>query len=82
MLSVNSFVLVDVGSVTFSRLYLPKATEGYRRLPKAAEGHRRLPKADVSDVESCVRSFRAVIQGGPAKVRPTHIIPGKIGKIP
>ena len=71
MLSVNSFVLVDVGSVTFSRLYLPKATEGCRRSPKA----------DVSDVESCVRSFRAVIQGGPAKVRPTHIIPGKIGKI-
>ena len=29
------------------RLYLPKATEGYRRQPKAAEGYRRLPKADI-----------------------------------
>ena len=43
------------------RLYLPKATEVYRRLPKAAEGHRRLPKADVGDV---VRRRQGRIQGG------------------
>jgi len=53
-------VITDLQSetVTDCLLYLPKATEGYRRLPKAAEGYRMLPKADV------VRRRQGQIQGG------------------